>query len=209
MSRLTAEWTATNEDQAIPAMICTFCKKDFERAYRICAKRAARPQFCSMACYGLHHAEKSAAVFADKFWARLAPANEFGCREWTGRTYMRYGLVDLDGRPQMAHRIAYHLSTGQEPGELSVCHACDNPPCCEPAHLWLGTHKENMVDMAAKGRTNAPSFLGESHPGAKLKRVDITAIRSSGLSNADIAKLYNVTPENIRRIRIRETWKHV
>jgi len=190
-------------------MICTFCKTPFERSYRISARRAARPQFCSKACFGLNHAAKSAAALAGNFWSRLKPADERGCREWVGRTYMRYGLIDLEGRPQMAHRVAYRLSTGRNPGKLSVCHTCDNPPCCEPTHLWLGTHKENMLDMSSKGRTNPPSFIGERHPGAKLRPEDVAIIRSSGMSNIDLAKLYSVTPENIRRVRLHQTWRHV
>jgi len=122
---------------------------------------------------------------------------------------MRYGLIDFEGKPQMAHRIAYRLATGRDPGELSVCHECDNPPCCEPSHLWLGTHKENMLDMAAKGRTNPPSFKGEEHPSAKLRPADIVHIRGSLLSISMLAKEFGVTPANIRRIKTRKSWRHI
>lgn len=191
------------------SLICTFCKMTFERAYRISAARSARPQFCSKACYGLHHAAKSSAAFADKFWARLKPANDRGCREWSGRTFWRYGLVDLGNKPQMAHRIAYRLATGEDPGELSVCHTCDNPPCCEPTHLWLGTHKENMADRTKKGRTNPPKFSGEKHPAARLTSTDVIAIRQSPESNNSLAARFGVGAANIRRIRLHETWRDV
>lgn len=209
MTRATEEWIASDDNQAIPAMTCAFCKKPFQRTYRISAKRAARPQYCSRACFGRAHAAKSSAAFAEKFWARLKPANERGCRDWSGRTFMRYGLVDLWNRPQMAHRVAYRLATGIDPGPLEVCHTCDNPPCCEPSHLWLGTHKENMLDMAAKGRTNPPIFLGEKHPQARLVAEDVIAIRSSPNSNNDLAAAYGVTVENIRRVRLYQTWAHI
>ncbi|WP_291869721.1 HNH endonuclease signature motif containing protein [Bradyrhizobium sp.] len=190
-------------------MICTFCQKDFQRSYRISAARAARPQFCSKACYGLHHAAKSAAAFAGKFWARLKPANERGCREWSGRTYFRYGLVDLANKPQMAHRVAYYLATGQEPGELDVCHTCDNPPCCTPEHLWLGTHLENMQDRTAKGRSNPPKLRGEAHGQAKLDAAAVRAIRASSERDSKLALQYGVTAANIYRVKARISWRHV
>ncbi len=192
-------------------LICPFCNKEFERAYRMNATRAARPQFCSRGCASRDNAAKMNAEFAAKFWARLGPPTiPGGCREWTGRRIRdRYGIVDLGGGPKLAHRVAYHLATGLEPGTLEVCHTCDNPPCCEPSHLWLGTHKENMVDMARKGRTNPPILNGENHPAAKLRAADVSAIRRSGLSNNALANSYGTTPQNIRGIRLHKTWKHV
>jgi hypothetical protein len=190
---------------------CAHCGIHFIRPYRMNITRASRRQFCSKECNGKYCSDKARERFSDRFWARVKPANERGCREWSGRKHIRngYGVIDLDGRPQLAHRIAYTLATGRDPGDLSICHTCDNPPCCEPSHLWAGTHQENMDDMAQKGRANAPVFIGEKHPRAKLSEEEIRDIRGSLLSDKILASDYGVTTENIRRIKTRKSWRHI
>lgn len=75
------------------------------------------------------------------------------CREWPGRKGRNgYGLLTLRGGTLYAHRVVWELVNGPIPEGMEVCHTCDNPPCCNPAHLFLGTHQDNMLDMAQKGR---------------------------------------------------------
>lgn len=78
-----------------------------------------------------------------------------GCLEWTGATTRPgwHGRISINGRLVMAHRVAYELWVGPIPVGLSVLHSCDNPPCCNPAHLFLGSQRENMRDASAKRRT--------------------------------------------------------
>jgi hypothetical protein len=75
-----------------------------------------------------------------------------------------------------AHRVAWELTHGPAAPELFVCHKCDNPPCCNPAHLFLGSPADNVVDMVRKGRNNA--LRGEQHKRAKLCRADVAEIRA-------------------------------
>lgn len=80
------------------------------------------------------------------------------CWPWTaGRDRDGYGKFKIAKKQNRAHRVAFALATGQQPGELWVLHRCDNPPCVNPAHLFLGTIADNVADMVAKGRNYIPA----------------------------------------------------
>lgn len=90
-----------------------------------------------------------------RFFSRLLPMNENGCVEWNGGcNHKGYGTFTREGRNIGAHRYSYMVANNIK--ELSrkqfVCHACDNPACVNPEHLWLGDAKSNMEDCAKKGR---------------------------------------------------------
>lgn len=194
----------------ITPLTCAFCSSTFDRGYRICAARAARPQFCSKPCQTSYFKALAKERMKAAFWLKVAAPDANGCRAWTGRLHAKgYGVIDFGGRPVLAHRMAYLLATGVEPGDKSVCHSCDNPPCCSPAHLWLGTHKENMLDAARKGRIGGSTFKGEDHPSARLSEEDVSAIRASTEGASVLASRYSVTGANISRIRARKTWRHI
>src|ERR1700757_4535425 len=74
------------------------------------------------------------------------------CWIWTGCTRIRYGVITIDGKTYGAHRIAYLIATGHDPGGLYVCHHCDNPPCVRPEHLFLSSPSGNIKDSIDKGR---------------------------------------------------------
>lgn len=76
-----------------------------------------------------------------------------GCWEYYGPCTDRdYGMIDYQGRKQFVHRVVYRLMKGKIPEGLLVLHTCDNPKCCNPDHLFIGTHKDNTQDMIKKGR---------------------------------------------------------
>ena len=91
---------------------------------------------------------------AERIAAHVAPGVN-GCVEWTGHVDRKgYGRVSIEGRQVFAHRVAWELAHGPIPDGLCVLHHCDNPPCCNPAHLFLGTIRDNNLDMSAKGRNH-------------------------------------------------------
>jgi hypothetical protein len=164
----------------------------------------------------------------------LAAAAKFdgvnGCWEWAGSRNVRSGYgqlsAQIDGRCVLftAHRAIFEALHG--PQSLHVLHRCDNPPCFNPAHLFTGTPRDNMVDMWRKGRQQDYSLQpkGDDHPGrrnperlprgeqnnkAKLTADAVRAIRASADSHAALGRRYGVTDVAIAAVRAKKTWKHV
>jgi len=98
------------------------------------------------------------------FWAKVDKGGAGGCWLYTGfRKWDGYGWLNRhrDGKDHYmtAHRYSWILAHGPVPNGLHVLHRCDNPPCCNPSHLFLGTHQENMADRVAKGRAKGAKKL--------------------------------------------------
>lgn len=120
------------------------------------------------------------------------------------------GMASLRGTTEdmkRAHRVAFELTFPEWNGKEWVLHRCDNPPCCNPAHLFLGTPRDNAVDMIAKGRR--ADTRGENHGSAKLTAAQVLEIRASKLSSNIIADQYGVSGRLIRVIRQRVVWRHL
>lgn len=115
------------------------------------------------------------------------------CWIWTGQLFKDgYGAIGV-GRigPKRAHRVSYSVFVGEIPHGMLVCHKCDTPSCINPAHLSLGTPKDNTQDMIRKGRR--PSSSGERHPSVKLtdRQVEeIRSLRASGRRLKEIAGMF-------------------
>jgi len=87
------------------------------------------------------------------FWARVSRPDPCVCWEWQGgKKPDGYGSAGYEGKSDLAHRVAWKLTKGPIPKGMYICHSCDNPACCNPAHLFLGTQSDNMKDMIVKGR---------------------------------------------------------
>lgn len=93
------------------------------------------------------------APLADRFAAKVAASSDVSvCWPWTAYTDLQgYGRIQALGVAERAHRVAWMLANGPIPKGLYVCHRCDNKVCCNPAHLFLGTHEDNMADRSLKG----------------------------------------------------------
>lgn len=131
------------------------------------------------------------------------------CVEWIGaiRTDSRYGICRAMGKFWLAHRLAYTLYVGPIPNGMCVCHRCDNGLCVKIDHLFLGTQKDNILDMEHKGRSIHKS--GEQHGRAKLTLAQVSAIRELsmlGHSQRSLANRFNVSRTGIRMIISNKTW---
>lgn len=148
------------------------------------------------------------------FWARvkLQP----GCWGWLGFTKNGYGRFAINGTQVYAHRLSYAYWYGVDPGDLLVCHHCDNPPCTNPEHHFLGTHADNNADRDRKGRTRSTkgkTFIrGEQMGSAKLKEVqarEIISLCKAGARQKDVAAAYRIAPNTVSQIVNARKWKHL
>jgi len=142
---------------------------------------------------------------------------EKGCWEWQGALYKKTGygkLFDSDYRRgvSLAHRFFYSHYIGYPiPDNVMVLHHCDNPPCVNPKHLFLGNHLINMQDCIAKGRKHHCS--GILNHRAILTEAEVLEIRASYIpmvvTTTDLSKKYGVSREQIHSIIARKSWKHI
>lgn len=139
---------------------------------------------------------------AARFSEKVKRSGPDDCWEWQASCNPNgYGHLRAAGRDLLAHRISYVLEHGPIPVGLVVMHSCDNPPCCNPAHLSVGTHADNAADKVAKGRS--PRLIGEASGRAKLTKAEATAIRAAraaGESCEPIGARYGIDPAHVSRI---------
>lgn len=152
----------------------------------------------------------SARIIA-RFWAYVDKRGPDECWPWLGNCSDKgYGRFKLVGRTNVrATRVAYTIASGIDPGDDLVCHTCDNPPCCNPKHLWAGTNADNMADMAAKGRSNTPPAKRAENGNAKLTEYDVIQIKLlilDGLTNRTIGNFFGVSHHAISCIRRGKSW---
>lgn len=164
----------------------------------------------------------------DQFWKSFQAAVDCSggpnaCWPWRGLRSHGYGIKYFQKKREMAHRLAWVLKYGDLPADMCVCHKCDNPPCCNPRHLFLGSKSDNMADKVkkdrqAKGKRHAAAISksvprGEFHHAAVLTAEivrKIRIIRALGLESLRSCSIrlgisYSCVSEAARGI----TWKHV
>lgn len=143
---------------------------------------------------------------AERFWSKVDRSAE--CWVWTaGTNPCGYGKFRIDGEARLAHRVAYRLTHGVDPGALVVCHRCDNPPCVNPDHLFLGTKADNSADMVAKGRS--PRSPGERSGKSFLTTAQVDAMRADhaqGATCRELAPKYGMSISGVRNIVNGKRW---
>ena len=155
---------------------------------------------------------KAEATVEVRFWRRVEKTD--GCWWWIpAKSANKYGLIQLGGvgsKSVTTHRFSYELHNGEIPEGMIVMHSCDNPSCVNPDHLSLGTHKDNVADMIAKGRRGDPKVVGVDHPKAVLNEHKVRYIRANpSKSHAQLARELGVGANTVRGVRTGRTWSHV
>lgn len=143
-----------------------------------------------------------------RFWLSVDIRAADDCWPWTGYTEDGYGRFYWDDRMRPAHELALTFATGeQRPVGFDTCHSCDNPPCCNPAHLRFGTRQSNVDDMTSRNR----HARGERNGHAKLTSADVASMReraASGATGKVLARDYGVSPGLVNMILSGQRWAH-
>ena len=182
-----------------------------------CDKRSGKAGMCGMHRQRVsRHGDPSIVLprrvgrsTPEKFWARLNVLGPTECWEFVGsKDSWGYGQLTYQGKLWKANRLAFFLTHGRLPEPMAL-HHCDNPPCCNPSHLYEGDGSQNMRDMYARGRGNRPT--GDAHYMARDKPLPeqaaeiAAAYRAGGRLMRDIAVDFGVSTDTVRRIAKRMT----
>jgi hypothetical protein len=154
-----------------------------------------------------------------KFWVKVnrrGPLHSIlktRCWLWLGPIGVNgYGRFSFDGLRVPAHRVAWLIARGRWPYPHGL-HKCDNPPCCNPAHLFEGTQQDNNLDMLRKGRASGGRLPGELNKNSKLTTELVLAIRSrylaGGVSQRELGREFGVSNVQVANIVHKRVWKNV
>ncbi len=145
---------------------CTRCGNEFTERKGDSETQWSKKSFCSISCANKAKFEKTPVD--ERYLWHVIKRGGGQCWSWSGAKDSRgYGTLNGgNGVPKRAHRISWEIHFGEIPAGLGVLHKCDNPECSNPDHLFLGTQKQNALDMSAKGRMNPISYLN-LRPGQK------------------------------------------
>jgi len=167
-------------------------------------------------CIGRLAKAKTVRPLEDRFWEKvnkdgpIMPHMDSPCWMWTSaKTPQGYGYITIKrGKSKKAHRISYEIHCGPIPDGQQVLHRCDNPPCVNPEHFFLGTNLDNVRDKVSKGRS--PSLKGELNPSAKITQGQANEIKykyaQGEASQRALAREYKITQTAVWYIVNNEHW---
>ena len=149
----------------------------------------------------------------NRLWSRVDRRGPDDCWEWTAHCKSNgYGQISIHNKQLLTHRVAWEVTNGPIPDGLYVCHHCDNPPCCNPAHLFLGDQFDNMRDAREKGR-KPPLNPPRERILQRLTPLDVRCVRhwlKDGRWNLrEISEAFGVCNATISNIKAGRTWKRI
>lgn len=153
---------------------------------------------------------KNAPPVDVRFWSKVDRRGSDECWPWTAAARNKnegYGAFWYQGRHHPAQRMALVLTGTEVPAGMVVCHKCDNPPCCNPAHLFVGTTQDNDADRKAKGR----AARGSKNGAAKVTEMDVwkmRRLRSIGMGYEHIGKYFNAS-YHLVHAACNKWWQHI
>ena len=134
------------------------------------------------------------------------------CWNWTRDVYnYGYGKLSIGrGKQTRAHRYVYIKQFGEIPEGMNVLHKCDNPRCVNPSHLFLGTQKDNVIDMMSRGRGGYKTFFGENHANSKLTMEKASEIRdmykTGRYFQREIGERFGISQAVVSKIIMGTSW---
>ena len=139
---------------------------------------------------------------ADRFWDKVRKTDT--CWIWTGALNAQgYGVIDIDGVNRRAHRFVLEMNGQQLPSDMMVLHKCDNPPCVNPDHLFLGSQTDNVKDMRDKSRASDYfTQKAHDHPASRLTEDDVENIKAlkGKISQKEIGAMYGIAQQTVSKI---------
>lgn len=142
----------------------------------------------------------------------VVPEPNTGCWLWLGGSSSTgYGNFHINGKQTRAHKAYYEHFKDAVPEGLCVLHKCDTPSCVNPEHLFIGTNRDNILDMIKKNRhkRKTGSGPGEKAANHRLTNEQVLAIRKDPRSLSIVGKEYGMDPSTIGKIKNRKLWKHL
>jgi len=161
-----------------------------------------RVKACSRKCGLVIQKQNREKSFSDRFWKKISIGGDVECWNWTYALNQKgYGILSREGSVRSAHRVAYELANSEAiPKGFEVRHKCDNRKCCNPNHLELGTHTENMRDMSSRGRGRIQILTIDD--AIKVREMYFNNM----MTQAEIGKIYGVHKSTISSVVRGENW---
>lgn len=143
----------------------------------------------------------------ERFFEKIVVGGDDECWPWSGAKCAKgYGMFRMETKRLIrSHRYMYMVKNGGIPNKMLVCHKCDNPSCCNPKHLFVGTDSDNMTDMVKKGRNLPGKWANKLTPQTVIEIRNLAGV----VTQKELAERYNVKQSTINSVIRRINWKHI